>query len=1392
MVFLGDTLIEREQFHGWMEVMLASQHPNREVTFRNLGWSGDTPAGVSRLGLSHFQATKSPAHDGRTHLSRQLKEAKPTIVFIGYGMASSFEGTEGLEDFIADYERLLANLRELTPAIRLVLLGPIPHETLGPPWPDATEHNRTLRAYDAAIRRLAATNAARFISFFDGFEKAAVTPFPRLTSNGIHSNGGGYHRLATMMEAELYERPGAWRTSSEVEPLREAIVRKNELFFDYSRPANMAYLFGFRKHEQGRNADEIDRFHTLIADEERRIAALRHLRPNEKAPPRSAELREKSAQSVQVLPTLITAEGLEATLWAESPLLTKPIHMNFDPQGRLWVATSEIYPQIEPGQQKIDKVIVLEDVAGRGRADKTSVFADGLHIPTGILPGDGGVYVAQSTELLHYKDTDGDGKADVRQIVLSGFGTEDTHHNLHTLLWGPDGRMYLNQSNNIRTHVETPHGVFRHEAGGVLRFDPRDQRINLVYRGWINPWGHQFDAFGQSFVTDGAGNRGINWGVPGATYVTVAPARRILQSVSPGSYPKFSGLEIIRSRHFQEDWQGDMITCDFRAHRIARFKISEEGAGFVTQRMPDLVRSTSSSFRPVDVKLGPDGALYIADWSNPIIQHGEVDFRDPRRDKAHGRIWRIAAKGRAPLTRVNYTELSTPALLEMLLSPDAYTQASARRVLLERGRDAVVPELKAWTSRITEARSLLAGMNMYQGFNEPVEAWADKLYQSDDPNVRAAAVRALGNEIPFDQLSALVEDAHPRVRLEAVRALGQQTSAPAAVAALRVLHHPMDPFIDYALWLTINELADVWAQAVHRGSLEADLPEEHLSFVLRSIRPSVAGPLLGVLLARNSISAEGEGTWIELIGASGLPSDLRIIFDRLIQGRFSESASLRALQALTDAARVRGQNPAGDLVGLTQLLDHPSGPGRLGALHLAGLWHLEAYSTHLLEIARSAETTNAERSLALQALLKSAGVDATHLLRRLAKETQVAAIRQSAVLTLAQWNADEATQDVIAMLQTLSEGDEALAVWRELLSINGAGVALAKVLPNAPIPTVVALAGVRATREHAQHQELAQALMRNAGVAYVARQLTPADLKQMAREAIATGDPARGEAIYRRPELSCVACHSIGGAGGKIGPDLTTIGLSAQPDYLVESLIYPNARIKVGYLSVQIVTKNNRVISGIIQQETPEQIELRTSGDEVIAIAKVEVESRVAIGSLMPAGLVDSLLPEELRDLIKFLAVLGEKSNHDGARVPMARHWNFYKVTSQNQAVGIQRVIQGDPTLTDWVPLTTFVDGSLTDTYIRESLPELGAPSAQTRGLYAAVRFSTAAGDRRVDFELQGDVRAAWLNGTPIEISTRFTIAAAKGANVLVFQLREDRLPPYLKLAAAQAAFLVE
>src|SRR5690606_11562559 len=190
-------------------------------------------------------------------------------------------------------------------------------------------------------------------------------------------------------------------------------------------------------------------------------------------------------------------EGFEVTLFAAEPLVAKPIQMNWDAEGRLWVISSTAYPHTKTGEEANDKVIILEDTNGDGVADKSTVFAEGLNQPTGILPGDGGVYVANATEILHLSDTDGDGKADTRRKILDGFGTGDTHHLIHTFRWGPEGRLYFNQSIYIHGHVETPRGIRRLEGGGVWKIEPPALELDVYATGLVKPRWLRFARFGQ-------------------------------------------------------------------------------------------------------------------------------------------------------------------------------------------------------------------------------------------------------------------------------------------------------------------------------------------------------------------------------------------------------------------------------------------------------------------------------------------------------------------------------------------------------------------------------------------------------------------------------------------------------------------------------------------------------------------------------------------------------------------------------------------------------------------------------------------------------------------------------------------------------------------------------
>ena len=221
----------------------------------------------------------------------------------------------------------------------------------------------------------------------------------------------------------------------------------------------------------------------------------------------------------------------------------------------------------------------------------------------------------------------------------------------------------------------------------AFAYDPNTERLEVHSKGLVNAWGQQEDLAGQTFLTSGADGTGVHWAFPGAAFPPSEGARRLVGSISPGSYPKFSGLELVNSPVFGPEWQGNAITCDFRAHRIVRFGFNDFStdaapkSGYVTKELPDVVRTSDVAFRPITLKMGPDGALYVADWTNPIINHGEVDFRDPRRDKISGRIWRILPENAKPLAWQPLLGQPVSVLLAELTSPSRWTFEQSRREL---------------------------------------------------------------------------------------------------------------------------------------------------------------------------------------------------------------------------------------------------------------------------------------------------------------------------------------------------------------------------------------------------------------------------------------------------------------------------------------------------------------------------------------------------------------------------------------------------------------------------------------------------------------------------------------------------------------------------------------
>jgi glucose/arabinose dehydrogenase len=513
-------------------------------------------------------------------------------------------------------------------------------------------------------------------------------------------------------------------------------------------------------------------------------------------------------------------EGFEVNLYAsetEFPNLRKPVSFTFDSRGRLWVGTNPSYPMYLPGTPVDDKVLIYEDTDGDGKANHETVFARGLHLPISVELGDGGAYVSSQPNMLFLKDHDGDDVADEKQLRLHGFDSADSHHALHAFEWGPGGDLYFGEGIFHHTQVETPYGPRRVKDAAVFRYEPRTEKLDIfVSYGFANPWGITWNDWGQTFVADASG--GANY------YGTAFSGDLDYPRKHPGlkqflvkQWRPTCGCEIVYSRHFPDNFQGDFLLNNcigFQGTLQYRFK--EDGSGFAADPVDPLLRSSDPNFRPVDIQFGPDGALYVLDWFNPLIGHMQHNLRDPNRDKSHGRIWRITYKGRPLVEAPQIAGAPIPHLLDLLKSYEYRTRYRVRRELRDRDTAEVIPAVDAWVAGFkpddTNAEHhKLEALWVKQTHDAVDEALLTSLLKSPEPQARAAATRVLCYwrdrvSDPLALLQERVNDENPRVRLEAVRALSFFNNQQALDIAVESLVYDQDDYLKYTLDETMTTL----------------------------------------------------------------------------------------------------------------------------------------------------------------------------------------------------------------------------------------------------------------------------------------------------------------------------------------------------------------------------------------------------------------------------------------------------------------------------------------------------------------------------------------------------------------------------------------------------------
>ncbi|MBC7759137.1 MAG: HEAT repeat domain-containing protein [Phormidesmis sp. FL-bin-119] len=830
VIILGNTFAERLQYFNYFEPLLYKSFPDLALTVRNLGWSAD-------------EVSLQPRPYNFGTLDEHLSQQKADIIFACFGLNEAFKGPDSLMNFKHRLSEFLLHLKQQkynsVSSPKIILISPIAHEKLGGNLPDPAKHNANLKLYTNVMAEVAKQLIIPFINLYEP-TRDLESATDSLTINGIHLNDKGYKAVSEIIAGALNFKVSKWKDEPDFNELKKTIDYKNQQFFYKFRAVNAEYINGSRKEPWVQPAGGPVYFSSEFKKLDQMVLGLDSMiwagsrsssgidsKKVQRLINNSQQIKPKNPQDVLPAPLdeqFVVKEGYKIELFASEKdfPIEKPVKITFDPKGRLWVSTLPSYPQYYPGSPPNDKIIILEDTDKDGKADKHTVFADSLYLPLGFELGNGGVYVTQPPNLMFLKDTDGDGKADVKQIILHGFGTEDSHHSISAHTWGPDGALYMHAGTFLHTQVETPYGPQRSAYGETWRYEPLTMKLEpYISYPYANPWGNIFTRNGTHLIGDVS--TGMNYFAPPLTVATDYPVKHVEMKdiLTLKIKPKTCGMEIISSRNFPDNCQGNILFNTFIGFQgITQHSLTEEGSGLVGRELEPLLQSKDPQFRPVDLQFGPDGALYLVDWFNIVINHGERALRDPNRDQTHGRIWRITYTGNKIVEPVDMSRLNIDQLLDQLKVYEDRARYRARIQLTEFPQKEILIALPRWIEKLDSAdknyeQYLMEALWVYQQLNKTNETLLNKLLKARDANIRAAATRVLfyrREEVNNSQarLIAMSKDPSPRVRLEAIVSLSHFKNEATLMALLAASELPTDDYIEYALKESFKHLQTIW------------------------------------------------------------------------------------------------------------------------------------------------------------------------------------------------------------------------------------------------------------------------------------------------------------------------------------------------------------------------------------------------------------------------------------------------------------------------------------------------------------------------------------------------------------------------------------------------------
>lgn len=955
--------------------------------------------------------------------------------------------------------------------------------------------------------------------------------------------------------------------------------------------------------------------------------------------------------------------GFEVRLFAGEPEVVNPVAMTWDERGRLWVVELYEYPMGKPGEKGRDRIKILEDTDADGVADKVSVFADGMTLATGVLVANGGVYVGETPNLWFMEDTDGDGQADKKTAILTGFGQEDRHELLNGFTWGPDGQLYMTHGVFTLSKAKDPNNPNAEPivlTAGVARFEPKTRKFEVFAEGTSNPWGVDFDAKGNAFVSACVIDHLFHL-APGGIYSRQGGqppfhyAYGDLPSIVDHKHhmAAYAGISIYQGNQWPAEWQGAALHGNIHQNALNLDRLTPSGSSFKASKWNDsgdFLTTKDGWFMPVNIQTGPDGALWIMDWYDkyPCYQNANADPAGV--DRERGRIWRVVWTGdqpgkavpSRPEVNMDLAKHSSSDLVKLLAHPNVWQRRMAQRILNGRRDNTVQGQLQQLFANGPTLDARLAAFWTLWSSGQLDDRTLGEATHDRSAAIRMWAARFLGeardaSPRALELLWELAADSDPTVRSAVATACRQFVSSQLTVNAPlpggveppdlgRVFSHLVnlsrdgkDATINFLTWMAAEPLV-------------VQQPEAVLQWFEENWQPNL--PLSAQLLNKTlrRLCDTREAAKLDL--AMDFLERLTGSEAGLVVSPDEAAIAIAALDGVIAGQRgkaIMPDKPTATL--LKRLLASANRDVANRAQQLGTLWgDAAAFRATLARIGDGA-ASEADRVAAIKASVQQKSDDSRLALFAALTGANSDRLKVEAVRALQQVGRDDTGPELLARWDSLTPAVKAAVAelcttrwqWRHpLLRALQEGKVKRGDIP----PTVVR---TLATNKDDGERAVAQQIFGKVQASSAEK------LKLIAekRKIVATGpvDLAKGHEVAKK---TCFICHKLHGEGADIGPDLTGVGRSSL-DALLHNVIHPNEIIGAGYENVEIETKDERTLSGRMVENTDSIVKLVMAGPAEVVVAKSDIKTqRVTENSAMPEGL-EQMPDGDFRNLIWFI-----------------------------------------------------------------------------------------------------------------------------------------------------------